>query len=131
MKIHFPDRAFIAAARFVFSAFRNSPVRIRRIILRRRSRPNLDLSPFLSDTVSSLAGLRVQVETTAHPAWSYSGIQLTSDGIASALSSDTAAESMAAPGTPITQEAASASSSPVGSEMITKPSRQASARCLN
>jgi hypothetical protein len=46
--------ALVVLDGFVSSAFRSSRVRLRRRILCRRSRPNLALSPFLSDTVPSL-----------------------------------------------------------------------------
>jgi len=45
------DPAPVAVDRLVSSALRNSRVSLRRRILRRRSRPNLALSPFLSDIV--------------------------------------------------------------------------------
>jgi hypothetical protein len=44
------DPALVALDRFVPGALRTSRVRFLRRILRRRSRPNLALSPFLSDT---------------------------------------------------------------------------------
>lgn len=112
MEIHPPGLAFIAAARFVSSALRNSRVRFRRRILRQRSRPNLALSPFLSDTDFSLASLGTQIETAVDPASSDFGIQGAMDGVGSALSSDTPSESMMAmPGVFLIQEAASARSS--------------------
>ena len=51
------DPAPVAVDRLVSSALRNSRVSLRRRTLRRRSRPNLALSPFFSDIVSSSCAL--------------------------------------------------------------------------
>ncbi|MGH9770433.1 MAG: hypothetical protein ACRD4Q_01825, partial [Candidatus Acidiferrales bacterium] len=55
----------LAPCWFVSDPWRNSRMRFRRKILARRSRPNLDLSPFLSDIVTSAEQLMQEQSSQA------------------------------------------------------------------